>query len=122
MRIPSLNTNPIQLVKPVWKNFSTTDTRKVFENFSVKKRDLGNLSVGISDCRDGFGRWIIEIKNNLGRVLGKEVISINKQNSSLNFKNCADEFFFCKQKQTYINYCTYQDDRYNFNDPRVGIA
>ena len=91
MRIPSLNTNPIQLVKPVWKNFSTTDTRKVFENFSIKNEILGNLSVGISDCQDGFGRWIIEIKNTLGKVFGKEVISIDRNNKYMTGYNILVE-------------------------------
>ena len=92
MKIPSLNLNTVKpLVKPQWKNFMPGDTRKVFEDVQIQNNIFGKLSLGIRDYNDGFNRWIIEIKNALGKVFGKEIISIDKQNKYMTGYNIIVE-------------------------------
>lgn len=92
MNISALKPNSIrQLVKPVWKNFSETDARKVFETLPIQNNCLGRLSLGIRDYKDGFNRMIIEIKNSLGKVFGKEIISIDTHNKYMTGYNILVE-------------------------------
>lgn len=102
MKIPSLNPNIIKpLVKPQWKNFSENDTRRVFCAFQVQHDILGKLSVSIRDYNDSFNRWIIEIKNRMDKLLGKEIISIDKNNKSMAGYNILVEKEY-QQKNFYL--------------------
>ena len=92
MNIPSLNPNIIKpLVKPQWKNFSENDTRRVFEDLQIQNNILGQLSLGIRDYNDGFNRLVIEIKNAMGKIFGKEIISIDSHNKSMTGYNIIVE-------------------------------
>lgn len=67
-------------VKPLWKDFSENNNSRVFENYKIKNDIFGNLDVGIKKHKDGYDRWIIEIKNSLNKLLGKEIFDIDKNN------------------------------------------
>ena len=79
MKIPPINiqTNKIP-VKPQWKLFQENDTRQFFEPFKVSHKQLGNLDVSIRKYIYGYCNWIIEVKNALNKVLGKEILFVEK--------------------------------------------
>ena len=92
MKIPSLNLNTVKpLVKPQWKNFMPGDTRRVFEDFQIQNNILGPLSLTIRDCHDGFNRLVIEIKNAMGKIFGKEIISLEHNNNAMTGYNILVE-------------------------------
>ncbi len=92
MNIPSLNPNIIKpLVKPQWKNFSENDTRRVFEDLQIQNNILGQLSLGIRDYNDGFNRLVIEIKNAMGKIFGKEIISLDSHSNAMTGYNILVE-------------------------------
>ena len=92
MNIPSLNPNIIKpLVKPQWKNFSENDTRRIFEDFRIQNNILGPLSLGIRDYNDGFSRLVIEIKNAMGKIFGKEIISLDSHSNAMTGYNILVE-------------------------------
>lgn len=68
----------VQLISP-----NSNDDRKVFQNFRIKNNIFGTLNIGIRDYADGYNRWIIEIKNNLNKVFGKEILSMDTDTKSM---------------------------------------
>lgn len=81
-KISVINKN-FDSIKPQWKNFQENDSRKVFLDFPVKHDVFGTCMVSIKNFEEYFNRWIIELKNTSGKIFGKEVISIDKDNKKM---------------------------------------
>ncbi len=98
MKIPSLSVNSIQnnpLAKVLWKNLGQTDSRKIFEPFSVNKGAIGDVFVKISKYQTGEQNLFIEVKNPFGKELGHELLSMDKDKSKNIFGfdiKVADEY------------------------------
>lgn len=63
-------------IKPKWQRFACNDSRFMLEACPVNHNIFGKLDVSVKKCEDGFGRYVIELKNRLNKILGKETISI----------------------------------------------
>lgn len=74
---------PAEKIKPLWKKFAQNDNRVIFEEYNLKNKIFGNLSVSIRKSEEGFNRWVIEIKNSLNKVFGKEIISMDTDNKAI---------------------------------------
>lgn len=81
MKIPFLTPNKISqktLAHIQWKNVAYNDERKIFETFSVNKDSIGDVFVNISKHFHGEENLMIEVKNRLGKLLGHELMSLEK--------------------------------------------
>lgn len=84
MKISSITIPSVQIPKKVqWLNHDLKDDRKVFQNFNIENNIFGTLNIGIRDYADGYNRWIIEIKNNLNKLFGKEILSMDTDTKSM---------------------------------------
>lgn len=85
MKIPQVHLiqNEKKLIKPEWVNFAENDSRRIFKRCSIKNDVFGELAVGIRNYEDGFNRWIIEVKNSLNKVLGKEILSVDQNSKAM---------------------------------------
>ena len=84
MKIPFLTPNkitPKTLAHIQWKNVAYNDERKIFEPFSVNKDVIGDVFVDISKHYRGEENLMIQIKNRLGKILGHELMSMDKDKS-----------------------------------------
>lgn len=55
----------------------------MLEACPVNHNILGKLDVSVKKCEDGFGRYVIELKNRLNKILGKETISIEDYDNAM---------------------------------------
>lgn len=78
---PNISENiPRKTASVVWKDAGREDLRKVFEQFSVNKEYIGDVFVNISKSARIDRDFIIEVKNRLGKLLGSELMSMDKEN------------------------------------------
>ncbi len=64
--------------KVEWRSLGINDDRKVFSCCDFDNKIFGNISVNIKDYWDGFGRWVIELKNSLDKLMGYEIVLMEK--------------------------------------------
>ncbi len=72
-----------QKIKPLWKNFAPNDSRMFFEDYKLKNNIFGDLLISIKKNDEGYNRWVIEIKNSLNKLFGKEIVSIDADDKAM---------------------------------------
>lgn len=92
--IPTMKINPTallpqqtiqKLIKPHWTTSHAfeNDTRKIFEPIEFHNPLIGKLFMDIKENNEGFCRMVIQIKNRLNKLLGSEIISIDKDTKNI---------------------------------------
>ena len=81
MNIDSVTQKTIDYVKPIWKNFSHTDSRRIFLPFKVHNKNQGDVFVSIGQtANNGFGYFKTTLVNSENINLGHELLFINPEN------------------------------------------
>ena len=77
-----------------WRNFAENDERKVFQPFGIKNSVIGDLSIELKSHECGYDRWVISLKNLLGKLLGYEVLRMNPESKEITgyLMNVSEEY------------------------------
>ncbi len=69
-------------INPLIKNIAPDDLRQVC-SFTTRNDRLGELTTSTRIYNDGFNRLITEIRNPMGKRLGHEIFSIDKEHQTM---------------------------------------
>ena len=70
-------------VKAMFAKVSASDDRVLFEPLKLKHHTLGDIFIHVSEDAKSWNKYKIEIEDKIGHMLGKELLSVDKDNKKM---------------------------------------